>query len=212
MASLCESRAGEESTRERNVRYSGAFDSPARADRIAGLRGKRCRAQRRRGAARRGHLIVKPPVDAPSRALGRGRAHARRTTAARGCGGKNVRESIQRRGESGATRARYHAEAEIGKGGHYFFSRIPYHRTAANDEKEYHPRSLSRCNRRLLHALTATAQPPLKRRQPQVFLFRANLVAVGQVCIISTVPSLSYARTEARVVATVATSNRNDGV
>jgi hypothetical protein len=38
---------------------------------------------------------------------------------------------------------------------------------ATNDEKEYRKRSLSRCNRRLLHALTAMAQPPLKRRQPQ---------------------------------------------
>jgi hypothetical protein len=32
---------------------------------------------------------------------------------------------------------------------------------AANDEKEYHMCSLSRCSRRLLHALTATAQPPM---------------------------------------------------
>ena len=52
-------------------------------------------------------------------------------------------------------------------------NRIPYSDAnnvappATNDEKEYHKRSLSRCNRRLLHALTAMAQPPLKRRQPR---------------------------------------------
>ena len=38
---------------------------------------------------------------------------------------------------------------------------------ATNDEEEYRTRSLSRCNRRLLHALTTTAQPPFKRRKSQ---------------------------------------------
>jgi hypothetical protein len=42
---------------------------------------------------------------------------------------------------------------------------------ATNDEKEFRTRSLSRCNRRLLHALTTTAQQPLKRRQPQTTFF-----------------------------------------
>jgi hypothetical protein len=70
-----------------------------------------------------------------------------------------------------------HSEKQIRKNGEgeCWWSRIasPYPDAnhvappAANDEKEYRTRSLSRCNRRLLHAFTATAQPPLKRKQPQ---------------------------------------------
>ena len=48
---------------------------------------------------------------------------------------------------------------------------------ATNDEEEYRTRSLSRCNRRLLHALTTTAQPPLKRRIDFYFSFRDDIVS-----------------------------------